>query len=84
MMFTRPNEHNRLLREVKRVYKLMDSTCASMTSKDDYIMFRRMNCIAENVARLMPKQYKIKKFILQTLTLAYVPHPCIKGIPEFM
>jgi len=56
MMFTWPNEHNRLLREVKCVYKLMDSTCASMTSKDDYVMFRRMNCIAENVARLVPRK----------------------------
>jgi hypothetical protein len=55
MMFTGPNEHNRLLREVKCVDKLMDSTRTSMTSKDDYIMFKCMNCIAKNVACLMPK-----------------------------
>jgi hypothetical protein len=55
MMFTRPYEHNRLLREVKCVYQLMDSTCASVTGKDDYIMFRCVDSIAENVACLVPK-----------------------------
>lgn len=55
MMFTWSNKHNRWLRQIKCVYKLMDSTCAAMASKDHCIMFRCMDCIPENIPCLMPE-----------------------------
>jgi hypothetical protein len=58
VMLTGPNEHNGRLDQVECMYQLVHSPGAPVAGKDHGIVFRRVNCISENIPCLMPTTVK--------------------------